>query len=58
MNTTNVMRHIDFAAEHGFDEVLVEGWDIGFEDWFGKEKDAVAIDSFRTGVVKFKQQMS
>ena len=28
------------------------------EDWFGKEKDAVAIDSFRTGVVKFKQQMS
>ncbi len=40
-NTTNVMRHIDFAAEHGFDEVLVEGWDIGFEDWFGKEKDAV-----------------
>ena len=40
-NTTNVMRHIDFAAEHGFDEVLVEGWDTGFEDWFGKEKDAV-----------------
>jgi len=40
-NTTNVMRHIDFAAAHGFDEVLVEGWDTGFEDWFGKEKDAV-----------------
>ena len=40
-NTTNVVRHIDFAAEHGFDEVLVEGWDTGFEDWFGKEKDAV-----------------
>ena len=29
-NTTNVLRHLDFAAEHGFDEVLVEGWDIGF----------------------------
>ena len=40
-NTTNVIRHLDFAAEHGFDEVLVEGWNIGFEDWFGKEKDAV-----------------
>ena len=40
-NTSNVMRHIDFAAAHGFDEVLVEGWNTGFEDWFGKEKDAV-----------------
>ncbi len=40
-NTPNVKKHIDFAAKHGFDEVLVEGWDIGFEDWFGKEKDAV-----------------
>ena len=39
--TENVKRHIDFAAEHGFDEVLVEGWDIGFEDWFGREKDEV-----------------
>ena len=37
----NVRRHIDFAAKHGFDEVLVEGWNIGWEDWFGKSKDYV-----------------
>ena len=37
----NVIRHIDFAAEHGFDAVLVEGWNIGWEDWFGKTKDYV-----------------
>lgn len=37
-NTTHVKRHIDFAAEHGFDAVLVEGWNIGWEDWFGKSK--------------------
>ena len=31
----------DFAAEHGFDQVLVEGWNEGWEDWFGKSKDYV-----------------
>lgn len=40
-NNDNVRRYIDFAAEHGFDQVLVEGWNIGWEDWFGKEKDYV-----------------
>ena len=37
----NVRRYIDFAAKHGFDQVLVEGWNIGWEDWFGKSKDYV-----------------
>ena len=40
-NTTNVKRCIDFAADHGFDAVLVEGWNQGWEDWFGKSKDYV-----------------
>lgn len=40
-NTQNVKRYIDFAATHGFDQVLVEGWNIGWEDWFGKMKDYV-----------------
>lgn len=40
-NTANVKRYIDFAAEHGFDQVLVEGWNIGWEDWFGNSKDYV-----------------
>ncbi|NNK89614.1 MAG: glycoside hydrolase family 97 protein [Saprospiraceae bacterium] len=40
-NTAHVKRHIDFAAEHGFDAVLVEGWNVGWEDWFGKSKDFV-----------------
>ena len=40
-NTANVKRYIDFAAEHGFDAVLVEGWNEGWEDWFGKSKDYV-----------------
>lgn len=40
-NTDNVKRHIDFAAEHGFDAVLVEGWNEGWEDWFGNSKDYV-----------------
>lgn len=39
--TENVKRYIDFAAEHGFDGVLVEGWNIGWEDWFGNFKDYV-----------------
>ena len=40
-NTANVKRYIDFAAKYGFDGVLVEGWNIGWEDWFGNEKDFV-----------------
>ena len=40
-NTENVKRYIDFAAAHGFDAVLVEGWNEGWEDWFGHEKDYV-----------------
>ena len=35
------MRYIDFAAQHGFDALLVEGWNIGWEDWFNKKKDYV-----------------
>lgn len=40
-NTKNVKRYIDFAAKHGFDAVLVEGWNVGWEDWLGKSKDYV-----------------
>ncbi|MBQ7750580.1 MAG: glycoside hydrolase family 97 protein [Bacteroidales bacterium] len=40
-NTDNVRRYIDFAAAHGFDALLVEGWNEGWEDWFGKQKDYV-----------------
>jgi len=40
-NNENVKRYIDFAAEHGFDQVLVEGWNVGWEDWFGHSKDYV-----------------
>lgn len=40
-NTKRVKRYIDFAAEHGFPGVLVEGWDIGWEDWWGKWKEEV-----------------
>lgn len=40
-NNANVKRYIDFAAEHGFDQVLVEGWNEGWEDWFGHTKDYV-----------------
>ncbi len=40
-NNANVRKYIDFAAEHGFDQVLVEGWNIGWEDWFGHSKDYV-----------------
>ncbi|MCL6259589.1 glycoside hydrolase family 97 protein [Aquiflexum sp. TKW24L] len=39
--TANVKKYIDFAVEHGFDGVLVEGWNIGWEDWFGNSKDFV-----------------
>ena len=37
-NNENVKRYIDFAAAHGFDQVLVEGWNEGWEDWFGHQK--------------------
>lgn len=40
-NTAHVKEYIDFAALHGFDGVLVEGWNEGWEDWFGKSKDYV-----------------
>ena len=40
-NTTHVKKYIDFAAKNGFDGVLVEGWNQGWEDWFGHEKDYV-----------------
>jgi hypothetical protein len=40
-NTQNVKAYIDFAAQHGFDAVLVEGWNVGWEDWFGNSKDYV-----------------
>ena len=40
-NNDNVRRYIDFAAEHGFDQVLVEGWNIGWEDWAGNMKEKV-----------------
>ncbi len=39
--TENVKRYIDFAAEHGFDALLVEGWNEGWRDWFGNQKDEV-----------------
>ncbi|AVR47307.1 alpha-glucosidase [Christiangramia fulva] len=39
--TENVKKYIDFAAENGFDGVLVEGWNIGWEDWFGHSKEYV-----------------
>ena len=40
-NTDYVKKYIDFAATHGFDAVLVEGWNQGWEDWFGKSKELV-----------------
>tara|TARA_B100000929_G_scaffold231948_1_gene188416 strand:- start:1910 stop:4051 length:2142 start_codon:yes stop_codon:yes gene_type:complete len=40
-NTAHVKEYIDFASEHGFDAVLVEGWNEGWEDWFGQSKDYV-----------------
>ncbi|HYP28581.1 MAG TPA: glycoside hydrolase family 97 protein [Blastocatellia bacterium] len=39
--TENTKRYIDFAARHGFDGVLVEGWNVGWEDWFGNWKENV-----------------
>src|SRR5690606_8122466 len=40
-NNEHVKDYIDFAAKHGFDAVLVEGWNEGWEDWFGHHKDYV-----------------
>ena len=40
-NNTNVRRYIDFAAANGFDGLLIEGWNIGWEDWYGKQKEFV-----------------
>ena len=40
-NTEHVKRYIDFAGANGFDQVLVEGWNEGWEDWFGRSKDYV-----------------
>ena len=40
-NNEKVRRYIDFAAEHGFDQVLVEGWNEGWEDWADCNKDYV-----------------
>ena len=39
--TENTKKYIDFAAKHGFDGVLVEGWNVGWEDWFGNWKENV-----------------
>ncbi len=40
-NNENVRKYIDFAAAAGMDQLLIEGWNIGWEDWFGNEKDYV-----------------
>ena len=40
-NNANVRRYIDFAAANGFDALLIEGWNQGWEDWFGHQKDYV-----------------
>ncbi len=40
-NNENVKRYIDFAAKHGIDGILVEGWNVGWEDWFGNWKENV-----------------
>jgi glucan 1,4-alpha-glucosidase len=40
-NTARTKVYIDFAAKHGFDGVLVEGWNVGWEDWFGQWKEDV-----------------
>lgn len=40
-NTANVKKYIDFASKHKFDAILVEGWNVGWEDWFGQWKEKV-----------------
>ena len=39
--TRNAKRYIDFAAKHGFDAVLIEGWNTGWEDWVGDNRDGI-----------------
>lgn len=39
--TQNVKKYIDFASKHGIEGVLVEGWNTGWEDWFGQWKEDV-----------------
>ncbi|WP_298223592.1 glycoside hydrolase family 97 protein [Flavobacterium sp.] len=39
--TANTKRYIDFAAKNGFDGVLLEGWNVGWEDWYGNWKEEV-----------------
>ncbi|TCC91944.1 glycoside hydrolase family 97 protein [Pedobacter frigiditerrae] len=53
-NTDNVKKYIDFAAANGFDGVLVEGWNVGWEDWYGNSKDYVF--DFVTPYPDFKLQ--
>lgn len=53
-NTANVKRYIDFAAKNGIDGVLIEGWNIGWEDWFGKQK--VEVFDFVTPYPDFDLQ--
>ena len=40
-NNENVRAYIDFASENGFDGILIEGWNEGWEDWYGHRKDFV-----------------
>ncbi len=40
-NNDKVKEYIDFASQHGFDALLIEGWNIGWEDWFGNSKEYV-----------------
>lgn len=40
-NNTKVKQYIDFASKHGFDALLIEGWNAGWEDWFGHSKEFV-----------------
>ena len=40
-NNENVKRYLDFASAHGFDQLLIEGWNIGWEDWSGNSKEYV-----------------
>lgn len=39
--TQNAKKYIDFAAKNGFDGLLIEGWNVGWEDWFGNWKEEV-----------------
>ncbi len=54
-NNEKVKEYIDFASEHGFDQLLVEGWNIGWEDWMGKSKDYVF--DFTTSYPDFNIEM-